>query len=90
MAAFNFREFSLRLDLPGLIQGVNKALKNLGLVLKGVRTEGDGRIVSANELEVEKDLGGGGGGGVIVTTPDGSARYRIAVDNSGNVTTTAL
>jgi len=30
------------------------------------------------------------GEGVIVTTPDGSAKYRIRVDNSGNVTTDSV
>ena len=43
----------------------------------------NGNITRSNALEVLKD------GGIVLPSPDGS-RWKIAVDNSGNLTTTAL
>lgn len=44
-----------------------------------------GNLKIGNELENEKP-----GKGIIIKTPDGTKRYRIAVDNSGNVTSTLV
>lgn len=44
---------------------------------------GNGNITRSNAFEVTKD------GGVVLKSPNGT-RYKIAVDNSGNLTTTAV
>ena len=44
---------------------------------------GNGNITRSNALEVKKD------GSIVLKSPNGT-KYKIAVDNSGNITTTAI
>lgn len=41
-------------------------------------------VASYNESDITS------GNGVIVTTPDGTTKYRIRVDNNGNIVTEAV
>lgn len=46
-----------------------------------------GEIIQKSDADYENR---GAGKGYVCTTPDGTKRYRIAIDNSGNITTTQV
>lgn len=65
--------------------GGNNQLRNIGKATQNnpnVEQTSGPYSIGGGDAEVE-----GAGKGLVVTTPDGSAKYQIRVDNSGNVTT---
>jgi len=55
-----------------------------------LRTAGNTWSLNGSSNRIAANWPNPAGAGHVVTTPDGTAEYEIAVDNSGNVTTTQL
>lgn len=75
-------------DKVAIVPGINSAARYFSIEdgngLTHFRVYGDGRIVVYNDIEITDDTKG-----IILTSPD-DTRWRITVDNSGNLTTTEV